>query len=103
MAAVPQIEGLTVEDMLTLAKTSPAALKHIPDERDWDGLNRKWLADILYTVERAKFERAIKEAVKARRDRLEEKNNLIVEMRPGFAQAFQNNMSFSCKFLLLSS
>jgi hypothetical protein len=88
VAAVPQIEGLTVEDMLTLAKTSIVALKHIPDERDWDGLNRKWLADILYTVERAKFERAIKDAVKARRDRLEEKNNLIVEMRPEFAQAF---------------
>ena len=40
MAAVPQIEGLTVEDMLELAKTSPNALKHLPDERDWDGLNR---------------------------------------------------------------
>ena len=50
VAAVPQIEGLTVEDMLELAKTSPNALKHLPNERDWDGLNRKWLADILYTV-----------------------------------------------------
>ena len=44
---MPQIEGLTVEDMLELAKTSPNALKHLPDERDWDGLNRKWVADIL--------------------------------------------------------
>ncbi len=86
--------------MLTLAKTSPAAIKHIPDERDWDGLNRKWLADVLYTIERAKFDRAIKDAVKARRDRLEEKNNLIVEMRPEFAQAFQSCMSFSCKFII---
>ena len=50
MAAVPQIEGLTVEAMRELAKTSAAALRHLPDERDWDGLNRKWVADILYTV-----------------------------------------------------
>ena len=67
MAAVPQIEGLTVERMLELAKTSVAALRHLPDERDWDGLNRKWVADILYTVERAKFEKVIKEAVTARK------------------------------------
>ena len=74
--------------MLALAKTSQTALKHIPDERDWDGLNRKWLADFLFTVERVKFEKAIKDAVKARKERLEEKNNLVIEMRPEFAQAF---------------
>jgi hypothetical protein len=74
--------------MLSLAKTSQAALKHIPDERDWDGLNRKWLADILFTVDRVKFEKAIKDAVKARKERLEEKNDLVIEMRPEFAQAF---------------
>ena len=95
MAAVPQIEGLTVESMLELAKTYVAALKHLPDERDWDGLNRKWVADILYTIERAKFEKMIKDAVKARKERLEEKHNLNVEMRPEFAQALQNCMSFS--------
>jgi hypothetical protein len=41
VSAVPQIEGLTVEDMLALAKTSANTLKHLPDERDWEGLNRK--------------------------------------------------------------
>ena len=102
LAAVPQIEGLTVEDMLELAKASQNALKHIPDERDWDGLNRKWLADILYTVEKAKFEKTIKDAVKARKDRLEDKNNMLVDMRPEFAQAFQNSMSFSRKFNLVT-
>ena len=85
MAAVPQIEGLTVEAMLELAKTSAAALRHLADERDWDGLNRKWLADILYTVECAKFEKVIKDVVKARKERLEEKHNLNVEMCPEFA------------------
>ena len=41
VAAVPQIEGLTVEDMLEVAKTNINTLRHLPDERDWDGLNRK--------------------------------------------------------------
>ena len=96
---MPQIEGLTVEDMLTLAKTSQNALRHIPDERDWDGLSCKWVADILYTVEKAKFEKIIKDAVKARKDRLELKNDMLVDMRPEFAQAFQNSMSFSREFV----
>ena len=74
--------------MLELAKTSPNALRHLPDERDWDCLNRKWVTDILYAVKRAKLEKLIKDAVKARKERLEEKNNLLVEMRPEFAQAF---------------
>jgi hypothetical protein len=34
VAAVPQIEGLTVQDMLELAKTSPNALMNLPDEQD---------------------------------------------------------------------
>ena len=101
MAAVPQIEGLTVESMLELAKISVAALRHLPDERDWDGLSRKWVADILYTIERAKFEKVIKDAVKARKERLEEKHNLNVEMRPEFAQALQNCMSFSSNAFLI--
>ena len=101
MAAVPQIEGLSVESMLELAKTFVAALIHLPDERDWDGLNRKWVADILYTIERAKFEKVNKDAVKARKERLEEKHNLNVEMRPEFAQALKNCMSFSSNAFLI--
>ena len=82
-------------------QTSPNALKHLPDECDWGGLNRKWVADILYTVERVKLEKIIKDAVKARKERLEEKHNLNVEMRPEFAQALQNCMSFSSKAFLI--
>jgi hypothetical protein len=51
-------------------------------------MDRKWLSDILFTVEKAKFERTIKDAVKARKERLEEKNNLLVDMRPEFDAAF---------------
>ncbi len=41
MAALQQIECLTVEDMLELSKTSSSALRHLPDERNWDALNSK--------------------------------------------------------------
>ncbi len=85
VAAVPQIEGLTVESMLELAKTSVAAFRHLPDERDWDEFIRKCFAEKLYTVERAKFEKVIKDDVNAKKERLEEKYNLKIELRPEFS------------------
>ncbi len=99
VAAVPQIEGLTIDDMLALAEKTPNTLKFIPDKRDWDHMDRKWLSDVLYTVDRVKFEKMIKDAAKERRDRLEEKRNLVVEMKPEFAAALNNCLNFSSKYI----
>jgi hypothetical protein len=87
--------------MLGVAKTSINSLRHPPYVTDWEGLNCKLLADILFIVGRVKFEKVIKDAVKARKERLEEKHNLNVEMRPEFAQALQNCMSFSSNAFLI--
>jgi hypothetical protein len=32
-------------------------MKHLPERRDWDHMDRKWLSDILNTVDRVKFEK----------------------------------------------
>ncbi len=101
VAAVPQIEGLTVEDMLELAKRHPNTMKHLPDARDWDHMDRKWLSDVMNTVDRQRFEKMVKDAAKDRKARLEEKRNLVVEMRPEFEQAFKNSMRFSSKALIV--
>ena len=77
-----------MEDMLESSKGKAAALRKLPDERDWDHMYRNWLADVLNTTDKANFERMIKAAVKARKERLEDKNNLNVSIRPEFAQAF---------------
>jgi hypothetical protein len=66
--------------MLELGKKNPNTLKHLPDERDWDHIDRKWLSDVLYTVDKAKFEKMIKDSMRARKDRLEEKHDLLVGM-----------------------
>lgn len=85
VAAVPQIEGLTVEDVLDLFKGKQALLKYLPDERDWTHLDRKWLCDVLYTLDKANFQKHIDQAMKDRRDRLDTSRSMIVEMRPEFA------------------
>ncbi len=58
------------------------------------------MADVLYSVDRNKFEKMIRDAIKERKERLEEKRNLMIDMRPEFAAAFQNCMSFSSKIML---
>jgi hypothetical protein len=97
VAAVPQIEGLTVEDLLDLARGNQALLKHLPDERDWVHIDRKWVCDILYTLDKNNFQNVINTAIKSRKERLENSRNLMVEMRPEFAQALNSCMNFSSK------
>ena len=87
VASVPQIEGLTIKDVLTFAKRNAQVLKHLPDERDWVHMDRKWICDIVYTLDKANFQAYITKAVRDRKDRLEEKRNLAVSMRPEFAAA----------------
>ena len=49
VTAVPQIEGLTIEDFTKYARSDPVLLKFLPDERDWHHLDKKWMCDVLYT------------------------------------------------------
>ena len=97
VASVPQIEGLTFEDLLEYARGKQALLKYIPDERDCTNLDRKWLCDIIYSVDKASFERLIQTAVKNRGDRLDTSRSMIVEMSPEFAVALNSSLNFSGK------
>lgn len=85
MASVPQIEGLTVEDLLDYCRDNNAILRYLPDERDWNHLDRKWLCDMIYTLDKNSFQRVIDQAIKSRRDRLDNSRSMVVEMRPEFA------------------
>lgn len=87
VAAVPQIEGLTVEDFLQYAKKKPELLKYLPNENDWLHLDRKWICDVLYTLDTEGIQEMIDKAMKKRRERLEVSQNTVVEMRPEFVAA----------------
>jgi hypothetical protein len=72
-------------------------LRHIPDERDWVHMDRKGICDVLFTLDRNNFQTFINLAIKKRKEKLEESRNLLVDMRPEFAQAFKNCLNFSSK------
>ena len=48
---MPQIEGLTVSDFLEYAKSKRNMLAFLPDPRDWVHIDKKWVCDVLYTLD----------------------------------------------------
>lgn len=66
IASVPNVDGLTTESFLSLAKNSPVVMSHLPDERDWGRIDRHWLCNILFTLETEKMQNFIDDALKQR-------------------------------------
>ena len=97
VAAVPQIEGLTVEDFLKYARTKPALMRYLPDEKDWNHLDKKWVCDVLYTKDQEGVQAMINAAIEARRKKLEKSQDLMIEMKPEFVHALQRCASFGSK------
>ena len=97
VSAVPQIEGLTVQDFLQYAKKNQAFLKYLPDERDWVHLDRQWICDVMYTLDPDGVQNMINNALTNRKEKLERSRDLVVEMRPEFADALNKCLNFSSK------
>jgi hypothetical protein len=53
-------------------------LKHLPDERDWVHIDRKWVCDMVYTLAKNDFQIFIELAVTKRKKKLEANQNQLV-------------------------
>ena len=87
ISAVPKIIGLTAEGFLTFARRNQDLLKYLPEEKDWNHLDKQWLCDILYILNTDRTESMITNAKKDRQKKLEVKRNEIVEIRLEFSEA----------------
>ncbi len=97
IAAVPQIEGLTTDDFLVNAKSKPNILKYFPDEKNQHHLDNKWVCDIVYSLDMDGTQQMINKAMNKRKEKLEHNQDLLVEMKPEFAEAIKNCNNFSSK------
>ena len=70
-SAVPQIEGLTIEDFMKFARDKPNILKYLPDEKEWHHLDKQWLCDVMYTVDTNGVQELIIKAMRKRKEKLE--------------------------------
>ena len=69
------------------AKTNSALLRHMPDPRDWVHIDKKWVCDVLYTLDPAGVQGMIDGCLETRRIKNDLSKHLNVNMRPEFAKA----------------
>ena len=73
VAVIPQIDGLTTEDFEQFAKSKPLFLKWLlPNERDWNHIDKKWMCDVLYTKDAAGFQDMVMKAIVERKKKIEQ-------------------------------
>jgi hypothetical protein len=90
-----------VQDFLNYARTRPALLKHLPDERDWVHMDKSWICDLLYTLDSDGIQAMINAAMDERKLKLELSRHLNVHMKPEFAEALEQCKNFSSKYCLI--
>ena len=94
---VPMYKGLTIDNILAEGRRSPAVSNYLPDEKDLHRLPRQWLANVIYTLVGESFQTWVTQCIRSRNDHIAEKQNLIVELDPVIAAAFNNSLNISSK------
>ena len=94
---VPMYKGLTIDNILAEGRRSPEVNNYLPDEKDLHRLPRQWLANVIYTLVGEEFQNWVTECIRNRNDHIAEKQNLIVELDPVIAAAFNNSLNISSK------
>ena len=94
---VPMYKGLTIDNILAEGRKFPEVENYLPDEKDLHRLPRQWLANVIYTIVGEEFQNWVTECIRNRNDHIAEKQNLIVELDPVIAAAFNNSLNISSK------
>ena len=85
----PQYDSLSLEKIFALIlKNKREILRFLPDERDLLSLPRQYVLNVIYTLEGKDFADFIKEKIAERNDSLAKKQDLMIEMDPEIARAF---------------
>ena len=78
-----------MQDFFNYAKTRPAVLRHLPDERDWVHTDKPWIWNLMYTLDSVGIQQMVDAAMAERKIKVELSRHLNVRMRTEFAQALE--------------
>jgi hypothetical protein len=53
------------------ARLKPNLLKYLPEESGWNHIDKKWLCDVLYTLDTEGIQNMIQKAMEERKRKLE--------------------------------
>ena len=65
--------------------------------KDWLHLDKKWITDLLLTIDTKGIQEMIDRAMTVRKQKIEPKQDSLVDVRPEFAAALNTTLSFSSK------
>ena len=101
---VPQFEDLDKEDMLLFAADYPAVMQALPlVVHEQEKLHRAYIANVIYTLIGEPFRKWVADIMDKRTKKIQEDQNMLVEMDAQVLQAFNASKSVSGKYHKLPS
>jgi hypothetical protein len=97
------LDGLSITNFLDYATQRQELQRYLPDQDQWVQLDKHWICDVLYTLDTENVQGLIDQVQAERTQKLEAKRDLNVPIRPEFAEALNQTLTFSSKYQLLIS
>jgi len=85
--------------MLAEARQDPELMSYLPDEKELHLLPRQWLANVIYTKLGERFKEWVSHHVKERHEKYVVKRNMLIDMDPEIAAAFNQSTMVSSKYI----
>ena len=98
---LPNYNTLSIEAILEFGKNEPRVASYLPDERDLPRLPRQFIINITYSIMKDHFVEWTDQQIKARNEKLADKQHLNLHVDPEIAAAFNRSQNISSKWLLL--
>ena len=98
--AVPHYEGLELSEIFKYAVSKKEIHIYFPDDNsEIKKLPRNFIIDLIYSAVGEEFRQWVAEKIKARNQKVVEKQNLDLKLDPEIMKAFQSSNFVSCMHL----
>ena len=97
---MPQYEGLTIESISKFLHQHPDCFPYFPDKREIRKLPKQWIVNVASSVIGNAFDQWVYEKVKLRNEKVAIEKDLMINVDPEIARAFNSSTAVSCKYFL---
>lgn len=94
---VPQYETLTVKEISGYIELYPEVRRYLPIQKELKTLPKQFLVNVIYTIVKGPFNEWVKGRISERNTKIMAKRDLLIDMDPDVAAAFENSNAISGK------
>ena len=95
--AVPNYEGLTIDDFLLKARNYNVMNSYLPEERDIHCLPRCFIINVLYTMIGDEIKLFVKNVIEERNKAVVDHQRMALELDDDIRRAFEMSTAVACK------